>query len=218
MHNSSLGSSILLLLNTGLPLVIRHCLLLSSCSKFLARNIPLERLLKDYREDHPAGSDCSGMDAHERDSCDMGADQLASGDLDDELDLATQACADSNAYISTAGAPADAAGAAGGGAAAAVAPVVQCSKVAALASAGSMPSSGCEASPAARASPTSSTHSEQCGVNNSAGHADAVNPALAYCQVSPAAKQQQEETRAASSQQAYPTAAGKHSPISTACL
>jgi hypothetical protein len=110
----------------------------------------------------------------------MGADQLGSGDMEDELDHATQACADSTACAKVAP---EAAAAAAEAAAAAKGTRAQ----PALVSAASAPASGCEPSPAARCSPTSSTHSEQCGVNNSAGHADALNPALACCQVRPAA-------------------------------
>lgn len=169
------------------------------CSKFLARNTPLERLLKDHRESHaPAGSEgSSALDVDDdRDSCDIDD----SADMDDDADAATQACADS-AFTSKKGAapavstpaaqtahtaakaaaPPTTAMSAGRGLRAAFAP----SSTAAAASV--RRASACEASPAAagRASPTSSTHSEQCGVNNSAGHADTLNPALtSYCQVS----------------------------------
>lgn len=58
------------------------------CSKYLARNIALDRLLKDYREDWPGGGSgggssspsCSSGDDKDRDSY----DQLGSADLDME--------------------------------------------------------------------------------------------------------------------------------------
>lgn len=142
--------------------VLRPCVV--SCSKFLARNIPLERLLKDYREEFPAPSSSEGDDK-ERDSC----DQLGSADLDLEEDHATQACADS--YIKR---DPDATAAA----VAAVAAQAAAAKAAAAQAQMGPAAAGCEVSPApgrARCSPTSSTHSEQCGVNNSSGHADALN-------------------------------------------
>jgi hypothetical protein len=138
-----------------------------SHSKFLARNIPLERLLKEHREEHPApsGSECTDKEH----SCDMAGDQLGSGDLED---MATQACADSYIKLDPE--------------ATAVAAVVAAQAAAAAAAAAatvaaSEPAAGCAVSPAVRCSPTSSTDSEQCGVANSTGHADAMND---YCQVS----------------------------------
>jgi hypothetical protein len=131
-----------------------------SRSKFLARNIPLERLLKEYREEHPvpSGSECTDKEH----SCDMAGDQLGSGDLED---MATQTCADSYIKLDPE--------------ATAVAAVVAAQ--AAVAAAASEPAAGCAVSPAVRCSPTSSTDSEQCGMTNSTGHADAMND---YCQVS----------------------------------
>jgi len=114
-------------------------------SKFLARNIPLERLLKDFKEDyHPSSSnpDC------DRDSCDMAADQLGSADLDDDP---SQHCGDS-AFSQLIKLEVDVAAAATG--LAAVLP----------------PAAGdgsCDAARMSGCSPASSTHSEQCGVHNS---------------------------------------------------
>lgn len=114
-------------------------------NKFLARNIPLERLLKDFKEDyHPSSSnpDC------DRDSCDMAADQLGSADLDDDP---SQHCGDS-AFSQLIKLEVDVAAAATG--LAAVLP----------------PAAGdgsCDAARMSGCSPASSTHSEQCGVHNS---------------------------------------------------
>jgi hypothetical protein len=183
-------------------------------SKFLARNTPLERLLKDHREAGagPAGSEgSSALDVDDdRDSCDV--DGSAAADMDDDMaDAATQACADTaftaskksaSAAATSTPAAQSAPSAAGKGATAAAAQTATAMSAgrglraafgpSSAAAASVRRASACEASAAAgRASPTSSTHSEQCGVNNSAGHADkSFNAALTtYCQV----RQQQQQ-------------------------
>lgn len=126
-------------------------------SKFLARNIPLERLLKDFKEDHHPSSSNPDCD---RDSCDMAADQLGSADLDDDH---TQHCGDS-AFSQLIKLEVDVAAAATG--LAAVLPPA--------------PADGsCEGARMSGCSPASSTHSEQCGVHNSVAP-NTLNTGLAY--------------------------------------
>jgi hypothetical protein len=134
------------------------------CSKFLARNISLERLLKEFREDHHPSASGSDDEDKEGDSCNL--------DSEGEEDPATQTCADSATGVTLD--PEEAAAAAEGAAAPGVSPAAEMPAVSEPAAA---PAAAGKASPAARASPTSSSHSEQCGVNSSA---DALQSSLVY--------------------------------------